>query len=517
MKPISVFPTAFGLAASLLFASMTARCQNDNPCSTEKVNHDCTLTIDRVNLLQPPTLQMYPRAVVTVKIKNALPFEQVSLDWQSSTGSSTPDQASAILNALSSSLQKVVAAVTQPAPPPPPQPAPAPLSQVSPQPPPDLCMNAGADTAEACARQMMGDAKLAIVDIGTIVNDDTLVYDPATKKPVPQSVAEFDNTRTRILCRVLGADLRNAMKLDGKTQIVCASEPTTSPFHDLVAEQQSLTALVNDPNHPITQGAIPALTTYTNNLIAALEGIAQDLLQLTSAQLSDGVLGTIVDPVRGKNPETRSCNSALSARPNAQVYGPLVQRQVSCAVNVFNLVANSIASVPNSQVKRTLVTITVNYADTRIETSAGVMISALPSRSFAASAVYSGTPPTVSNVVVQESDTRPLIVPYAAVHVRLGSGWLWPDHRRGAVYATVLAGVNPNTTTADFGAGLSIAWRTLTLSPVAHFAHDVRLTGGFTNGESLGASFTGTLPTQQFWTTSFGLGIGIRVPLISGR
>jgi hypothetical protein len=494
MKPGSFFPTACWVAAAVLFGGMTAR--GEQPCSTEKVNRDCTFIVDRLNPLQPPTLQMYPRATVTVKIQHALPFEQVSFDWQSSTGVLTPDQSSAILNALSASLQKFVAVVAAP---------PPALPALSPG---DQCATVSADTAVACAAQMIRDAQLAVGDIGSLVNDDTLVYNPVTKAPVARSLADYNNARTRILCRVLASDLPpGTVGLDG-TAITCGTQ-----YHDLVGEQQSLTSLVS----PTTQGPLPALVNYTNTLIAPLEAIAQDLLQLNSAQGSDGVLGTIVDPARSKNPSVPSCNSSLSAAPDSSVYTRLLQRQVTCAVNVFNLVANSIASVPGTPQKRTILTISVNYAESRIETSAGIMVSALPSRSFAATTVYSGTPPAVSNIVVQENDARPLIVPFAAVHIRLGNDWLWPDHRRGAFYATILVGVNPNTTTADFGAGFALSWRSLVLSPVAHFAHDVRLTAGFINGESLGTSFTGTVPTQQFWTTSFGLGIGIRVPLITGR
>ncbi|MGO8756518.1 MAG: hypothetical protein ACLQG3_00185 [Terracidiphilus sp.] len=473
------------------------------PCSTEKVNGDCTFIVDRVNPLQPPTLQMYPGATVTVKIAHALPFEQVSFDWQSSTGTLTPDQSSAILNALSASLQKFVAAAASPAQ------APLPGARLPQGAAVDLCASVTLATAVACTGQMIADARLAVGDIGSLVNDDTLVYNSVTQLPVARSLADYDNARTRILCRTLGSDLPQTVKLDGFTPIHCGAAD-----HDLVAEQQALTLLVGSS----TQGVIPALVTYTNTLVAPLEAIAQDLLQLNSAQGSDGVLGAIVDPARSKNPGVPSCNSSLSNAPDSSVYTRLLQRQVTCAVNVFNLVANSIASVPATPQKRTILTISANYADSRIETSAGVMVSALPSRSFAAISTYTGTPPTVSGITVQETDTRPLIVPYAAVHVRLGSDWLWKfDQRRGAIYATGLVGVNPNTTTADFGAGISVAWRSLVLSPVAHFAHDVRLTGGFTDNEQLGTTFTGTLPTQQFWTTSFGIGIGIRVPLISGR
>jgi hypothetical protein len=449
-------------------------------------------------------LQMYPRAVVTVKITNALPFEQVSLDWQSSASALAPDQANAILTALNSPLQKLVATVNLP--------LPKPGPKVLTKPPPDKCDTVVVATVNACVAQMMEDARLAIDDIGTLVNDDTVVLYPTGAQRAFRSAADFHDTRTRILCRVLGS---KATEQDGTTSLNCPSN-STDPYHDLIGEQDSLNALVSSATPPLSND-IPAVVTYTNTLISALEGVAQDLLQLSSDQPKEGNLGTIVDPVRTKNPDTRSCNSSLSTQPSGQTYGRLLQRQVSCAVNVFNLVSNSIGSIPTAQQKRTIATITVNYADSRIETSAGIMLSALPSRSFAANSVYSGTPPSVSNIVVQESDTRPLIVPYAAVHIRVGSDWLWPDRRRGAFYATILAGVNPNTTTADFGAGFSISWRSLILSPVAHFAHDVRLTGGFTNGESLGASFTGSVPTQQFWTTSFGFGIGIRVPLITGR
>lgn len=498
------FRIAFGLSAAFLALGTAA--QREEPCSTEKVNRNCTLTIDRVDLLQPPTVQMYPGTVVTVRIVNSLPFEQVSLDWQSSAGSLAPDEANAILTALGSPLQKVVAAVTL-------NPAPGPKLPPN-KPTPDKCDNVTAATAAACAAQVLGDAKLAIDDVGTFVNPDTVVLSPKATHRTVQSAEEFKNTRKRILCRVLGS---GAMELDG-TLLDCKQEPKDPhPYHDLVGEQNSLNAITGLP----VNSDIPALAGYTNTLVSSLEAVAQNLLQLTAPQPTQGVVGTIVDPVRAKNPDTRSCNSSLSNNPSGQAYGQpygrLLQRQVSCAVNVFNLVTNSIASIPTAQQKKTIVTITVNYADSRIETSAGIMISALPSRSFAANSVYSGTPPSVSNVVVRESRTWPLIVPYAAVHVRLGSDWLWPDQRRGAVYATILAGVNPNTTTADFGAGLSISWRSLVLSPVAHFAHDVRLTGGFTNGESLGASFTGPVPTQQFWTVTFGFGIGIRVPLITGR
>lgn len=77
-------------------------------------------------------------------------------------------------------------------------------------------------------------------------------------------------------------------------------------------------------------------------------------------------------------------------------------------------------------------------------------------------------------------------------------------------------GINPNTMTADFATGLSISWRALMVSALCQFEHDVSLTQGLTVRESLGASFNGSLPNQTHWTTSFAIGLSVRVPSLTG-
>src|SRR5689334_19724535 len=52
-------------------------------CSLSKTNNTCTLTIDRRNPLAPPTIQMYPKAVLTVEVKNPYYFERYFMDYQS--------------------------------------------------------------------------------------------------------------------------------------------------------------------------------------------------------------------------------------------------------------------------------------------------------------------------------------------------------------------------------------------------------------------------------------------------
>lgn len=553
------------------------------PCSTEKVNGDCTLTIDRTNPLQPPTLQMYPGKVVTVKIENGLPFESLSLDWQSSSAILSPDPSSSILSALDPAFGKASLAVS---------------SNISGAEamleaeaiyealdggnPGDKCSNfeslstdasnkaATADTAKAlsdadtsdrtlksassaaaaasknasallrqvspaevykCVGQLMGVAKNSANHIAVLVNPDSVSPDyPVQKDHLGQkedieSEEGFTKVRGEILCRVLGGDVKEfngnpvSLGLDAQgADIGCPKDDQGNRLHDLVGAQEAIAAWVKVKG-PGSDGDLSTVSTYTNTLVTSLTQIAVNLLQPGLDRKADLTVGVIQDPGRKTNPTTspNSCNASLSKTLVNTAYARILQRQVSCGLNAINRVATSAAAVPTTQMKKTIVTITANYTDARIETSAGVLLSALPSRSFTATSTYSGTPPAVTSIVATESDTRPLIIPFAAVHVRLGNDWLWNHQRRGGLYATFLAGVNPNTTTADFGAGSSVSWRSLVISPVAHFAHDVRLTDGFTVGEQLGTSFKGNPPTQQFWTTSFGLGISFRTPLIPGR
>jgi hypothetical protein len=512
----------FGVASGISTFAGAATPKPPKPCSTEKVNGDCYVIVDRTNPLQLPTLQMYPGKTVEVRIQNGLPFELVSLDWQNSTASLTPDPSNAILTALDPALAKAEIAIAH-------SPGRQMMSQFrgrvqgnSPE-PPDQCKRVDpATTSELslfynCAAQLHAEAKEAARQISAIVNPDSLVF-PAESYPSLKSPNAFNDARVRLLCRVFGQGSSIPAgvycdKLDPQPLIA---------YHDMIEE---LAKFPTDSTKYLKIGGsqdrndLLALASYLSGVVTPLVGIGENLLHLDNSQPGDGVLGYIVDPRRSSNPANgRACNSAMSEKPKAADYASLLQRQVSCGLNVINLVANSVDAVPTAQQKKSIVVITANYTDARVETSAGIMLSILPSRSFAAVPQYSGAPPTVTEFVVTEADTRPLVVPYAAAHVRLGNDWAWGrTGRRGAVYATFLTGVNPNTTTADFGAGLSVSWRALMLSPVAHFAHDVRLTGGFTPNESLGASFSGSVPTEHYWTTSFGLGIGVRLPLIPGR
>jgi len=153
------------------------------------------------------------------------------------------------------------------------------------------------------------------------------------------------------------------------------------------------------------------------------------------------------------------------------------------------------------------------WAETRWEVSAGAVFSALPNRAFQNTVqIVDGqiqlTPDGKPNTSITETTTRPSIVPFGLAHYRLGESARYD--RRWAVLATGGMGISPYSGSTDFAAGITIGYRALFISPVAHFARDTRLTSGLKTGDSLGAG-PPPLPTERFWKTSFGISISARV------
>jgi len=200
-------------------------------------------------------------------------------------------------------------------------------------------------------------------------------------------------------------------------------------------------------------------------------------------------------------------------------------------VNTVNEVATFRASVPSPTQKKSIVTITVVYADPRFEVSAGAFFSTLPDRSFANQTTVTQNPPAVptpGNVVITQTIQRPEIVPFVGANFRLGPEGLWPDGRRRAFYLTTAISLNPYNTTAEFGLGPSISWRSIMFSGLLHVGHDVRLTQGefvgeiwcnqpAANGSIPKCSGSPPIPSpEKYWKAGFAFGISVRVPTVFG-
>jgi hypothetical protein len=70
-------------------------------CSTEKVNGDCTVTIDRRYPVTMPTIQMRRKRQVTVIVIHSTPFESLTLDpqTQAATALAGTDQTAGFVTA----------------------------------------------------------------------------------------------------------------------------------------------------------------------------------------------------------------------------------------------------------------------------------------------------------------------------------------------------------------------------------------------------------------------------------
>src|ERR1700730_15380107 len=75
-------------------------------CSYTAENGKCQLTINRTNPVTPPTIYVKRGCSVTVSVSDTSPFEDLTLDWKSSTIIIPPDTFQNLLSALSGNVGK---------------------------------------------------------------------------------------------------------------------------------------------------------------------------------------------------------------------------------------------------------------------------------------------------------------------------------------------------------------------------------------------------------------------------
>lgn len=508
-------------------------------CSTEKVNGDCTITIDRSYPVNLPAIQMRPGKAIKVKIVNPLPFESLLLELQSAQTAAGTDQTAGFIATALPNLkmlmfltEKRTLTVTKNAPE---------LASVK-------KYKTDRDNLKAQMNDFMADATQVYAQLNEVLGNipPEVLPDgprPATSKvlptdfPRPWSAHEYPDWRDSLICEIAGGDDcdTDITALLGRgTALVtalglCPASPIPSPpplACEIPQVQKDIAALPASQQEDYAP-FLQSLSADSATLAAASAEIAvvnkdlgtyyANIERSAAIQLPDP-LGTISDPRGGAH--------------NAQL-PKFLGRPVAYAVNAVNEVATFNASVIGASQKKLLVTINAVYGDPIFEVSAGAFFSTLANRSFANQTLVTqnaGSAPTTGNIQIAQTITRPTIVPFAAANWRIGPNLAWPDHRRFAFYFTAAVGLNPNTTTTEFAFGPSISWRSLMFSPLFHLGRDVRLTQGETVGQvwctTAAASVTAAIPactgappapsTEKFWTPAFALGVSIRVPTVFG-
>jgi len=461
-------------------------------CSLGKTNESCKLVIDRRNPVAPPNVQMYSDQTLTVIVKNPLFFERYFLDFQTGQAVLTPDVASSIVQGLLPSLAKTQFRTAAP--------------------PADPCASA---IAAAPTAGHVADVVSVFQDcLSQLARQATDIYRrlepfvaPASVMPVQNAISESPG------------DLLQPITAFEKSEIALSSKITT------IAGDTNLKNSVLDA---------PAIL-QLSNLQKLADAVANDLLGYgqriaelpTAAGLKKNGFQDCKSIIKVTAAEQNiQCVAITSRRDNERVYQKMVTRTITYSLDALNLVSNPQEAAPDPTKKKLLASVVINFADTptkfagiphtpfRWEASAGVFFSTLPIRSFSVAPVFNNG--VITDNTVAQNILRPTVVPFAAANYRLTNDLGW-TRWKSDVYWTGAIGVNPNTVSADFATGLSMSWRALMLSALCHFGHDVRLTQGFHNGQSLGPTFNAKLPTQTYWTESFALGVSIRVPSLTGR
>ena len=491
------YGSALALALGFCAPALTASAQE---CSVAKTNDSCTFTIDRRAPVAPPTIQMYPGTTLRVQVRDPYYFERYSLDYTSGQVAIAPDPFANAINGLLTPLQKAAEFY--------------------------LFKMPGEKTGPTCTADSFTD-KIPVIQEDIVrfdrfytgcLNDfglraralyrrlEPLVYpDNHSEK----SVTLAGNEQSHKDLKAIAADIEPLFEMENQmSAVIAATAKKFDSTSDLTTEQSTIL------------GRWVNLAGSADSVAKDLYGFATRIDELPS--LPERPCTSPQDPQHGrkqnrdasKTPDAEVCVELFPLVDPPVASSQLVTRQVTYAIDALNLIQNSQEAVDASK-RKTIASVTVLYGDSRWEGSTGILVSTLAVRSFPVIPVF--TNGAITDKLVGETILHPGIVPFVAANYRLTQDLNW-TRWRSAIYWTLAVGVNPNTVSADFATGPSISWRGLMVSALWHVGHDVRATQGMYKGQSLGAGFSGSVSTENYWRLDrFAIGVSLRVPAITGR
>lgn len=481
-------------------------------CSSEITNGNCTIVVDRLNAVAPPTIFVLPMkttAVVKVWVYRTSPFEILTLDWKSSTEVVPPDvfqsgfsNIAGVLGKLStggiaSGVSSQVAKAAAP-----------PVSK-----PLDEILKEQKDLQGAISRNVAsaeGNSQDAIAQLQLILQAPPIIDCTQAVGSSQDQMGAFDNP-----WRETGKWIREmTSNLDGVTgEVTRAAQEDLQPVLNRIADDVATAAA--DPANKEKQGQIAELT--NNQTILGSQLAAYGQLGQRLQNISDALKAL-------KPPESQLTFSISDPEPLGLNY-----RLVTYTLNFHNVLSPLAAQIAGSQVmdqfsavlgslpagptKTAIETLSVQFqAPPRWEIFTGIMAPGFPYHSYQVAPQASNA--TVTSYSVQETKTY-TIIPTASINFRPSREKVVWGHR-GAVYISGMIGYNPSTSAIEFGAGPSISWRSIVLSGLLDIRQDTHLTGGFVRGSPLGSTPPTTLPTAIAWHVAPAAGLSVRIPLTAG-
>jgi hypothetical protein len=451
-------------------------------CTSSTLNKSCTIKINREEPVSPVPTRVESRAAVTVEVQRR-PLEKISFD--TTLADTVPaDPFAAIFAAFLPGLQTVsgIARAFDTSPP---------AGFVDPHP----------SVVENALDEMVLDQnglKPALTTVETeIKRAGKMLSDFQSTKAGTWNVGQLTAFRTTFFCEVNGA----GASIDSTSCTTPAIGAATARLPEGVVKALSVRLKdVTEQYASLSQGD-------RNKLAAKLNIVASNQVQLLASLESLGksqaALIAAATTVKNIDPSkvTVSSSTVVGAFPAR------TSRTATIKISAQDLI---------SKEKTELATVVVNWGETKLEVSAGALFSALRDRKFSnAVIIENGEPKRDADgkvlTRVTETQTRPVVVPFAFAHYRLGE-WAAGGPNRIALLVSGGIGISPYAKSADFAAGGTIAFRGFMFSPTLHWAKDIRLPNGLTVGKELGPS-PPELTTERHWVKKLGFGLSYRVPL----
>lgn len=495
------------LATSLAYAQT---------CSYTAINGNCTLPLNRTAPVAPPTIYVQHGHTVTVTVPNPLPFEHLTMDLKSATEQVPQDQFTNGFPALTAGLGGfAIAHLAAPAVGLlegadlhcPDQAAPRPLSgqqildcQHYLASTAKAAIDDGPDASHPSLAQWATGALKKIHDLFKPVPPNSAAELPTTPALWADWKNQFDSGSVNAFNTFDADDFTSRLGLLDVDIAEAADRKSAS-----VRELATITA-----QQKTLQTALGTLTTLKQKMTALKAAV--DGLEAEAGPLSF----PIPDPQpTDKNNFLETWD--LNASNKLIKIAGLIK-----ADKYLDKTAAAVSTLTDVPTKSAVVEFKIQFMNApRFEISGGVLVPFKPYHTFTVGITQGNatTPPGTTpncppnNCPVVERTLTNAIVPDVSVNFLLGRE-LVAQKQRLAFMATIAAGYNTATTSAAFGFGPSIAWRSIVFSPLIAVSRDQQLTGGYVLGQSAG---TATTPmTTNVWTFNPSIGVSLRVPLGGG-
>jgi len=515
-------------------------------CAFAAVNTTCTLELDRLNPVAPPTIYMRRGSKVEVHVKNALPFESLSMDLKAAAEQLPPDQFKNGFTSITTALGGLEI-LNEPAA------APAAAPENRECPPADHSYAA----ISGCQIKIQGELKDALnVDLTKL---------PATsdseEASAPTLLLNFGTWAYSRLCWVhaLFVPRPSAAATPPSTVHVCEDLPDGA-IRPVPTDEDSLKNWINAfPKHldPVfydeskkqlklapdgLEATINALDVYIADAKSTIN--AGQYVTLKAKQQSlHGSFDTassylakmqgLMDAVNKLTPVQRTGDFEISElMPGDENYevqtwdldagNKLVKIAASVKADKYgDKIGAAMGSLADTPTKQAVVEFKIEFLKPqRLEISSGVLVPFRPYHSYSEASQYStamatsgtcaaGTTTAANCPIVLQTSTL-AFVPDVSFNI-LFHEFVVSDKQRGAWMGTIVAGYNSATTSAAFGAGLSFSYRSMVFNIVPVVDQEQHLTGGYQANQSAG---TATTPTTAYaWKVNPAIGISLRIPL----